>query len=407
MAFTVFKTLSDKIFVPFNDYAGIAGQLIEIVMPIIVLVLTISIMWHGYETIRGKGGQNAFLDVFWKSVRTMLVVGLALTGGAYLGNVVGGIEDLQNTLSSIASGAAPDSNPFASLDASMTKAGETLSYVWDISKQHFGISMTDGIEVSGAMMILQALIMYFGMLCYAAVAAIELAAVTLALKIIFAFGPAFVACFAFPTTAKFFDSWLGAVLKYVLTGTLITMMFGVGNGIFNDYATGINAAKDSLDYLSVGGSCIGAIIFLIAISKKVSEIAASMLGGIAISATAPGVAGPLAALGLAALGGASRAGAYVMGNTAPGAALAEKAIGVSEKFANTGVGAFMQSVAGNKGFIESFHAGANRHLQKKASGGGAEGTGSVTGGERPVTGSFQGMMAAHVRNPNAFNVPNK
>ena len=371
--------------------------MISIVMPLIVLVLTITIMWHGYETIRGKGGQNAFLDVFWKSARTMLVVGLALTGGAYISNVVGTVEDVQNTLASLFSGAGSSTNPFEMLDASVGKALDTYGSIWDTAQSHINISITPGIDsdFSGVMMMFQASLMIFFLGLYALVAAMELMGITLALKLHFALGPLFVAFFAFAATAKFFDAWLGSVLKYVMTAVVISVMVGMGNGIFAGYADSIQANLSTLELISVGLSSMVACGLLIYLTTKVSEIAASMVGGIAISAMSPGVAGPLSAIGSmagGALGGIARGAAHAAGNTAPGAAIAEKVLGAGERYANTGVGALMQAVTGRKGLMESFHSGANRHLQQKASGGGASGTGSVTAGDRPAAAPIQAMM---------------
>ena len=392
MSISIFQSLSSKVLDPFKDYVNVSSQFIDIVMPLIVLVLTISIMWHGYETIRGKGGQNAFLDVFWKSARTMLVVGLALTGGAYIDNIVGGVTELQDTLVNILAGTTPDSNPFVALDASMDKAFTAFKQVYDANTANKSFFPS----FPKIMMVLNAGVILLCMGAYAVTAFLEILIMKLMLMVCFAVGPVFLGLYAFETTAKFFDAWLGAVLSVIFTTSLIMMMVGIGNSIFSGYADAMTAGINDTDWLAVGFSAVFAIVALIVLTKKVPEIAAKILGGVALSSVTPGVAGPLAAIASmagSAAGGVGRGVAHAAGNTAVGANVAGKIAGASEKFANTGVGAVMQSVAGNKGFIESFHAGANRHAQKKTSGG--AGTGSVTGGDRPVTQSMRGMMATH------------
>jgi type IV secretion system protein VirB6 len=379
--FTLFKSLSDKFIAPFNDYIGVTEQLIGMIMPLIVLVLTITIMWHGFETFRGKGGQNAFLDTFANSMRTMLVVGLGLTGGAYIANVVGIITELQNELTNIFAGTAAGSDQFQLLDASMAKVMTVYGQIWDEASQHINISIVPGVssDFTGVLMIIQGSLMALFLGLYALTAALELTGITLILKILFAVGPIFVGLFAFQATAKFFDAWLGMVLKVAFTSVVISMMLGLGNGIFSGYAQAIEANVDTLELITIGFSSILSCVFLIVLIKKVPEMAAGMLGGIALSSTGPGVAGPLQAIGnmaAGAAGGAARGAAHMAGNTATGAGVAGKVAGAAERFSNSGTGHLMRAVAGGNGGVgKAFQAGANRHTG---------GIGSITNG-RPLT----------------------
>jgi type IV secretion system protein VirB6 len=325
--------------------------------------------------MQGKGGQNIFIDTFMNSMQTMLVVSLGLAGGAYMTNVVGIITELQNELTNIFAGTATGGDQFQVLDASMTKVWEVYGQIWDTAMEHISISVVPGVDsdFTGVMMILQGAAMALFLGLYALTAAIELTLLTLVLKVLFAFGPIAVGCFAFKTTAKFFDSWLSMVLKVVLTGVVIGMMVGLGNGIFESYADGISNTVDTMELATVGFSSILACIFMIILVKKVPEMAAGMVGGIAISTSGVSVAPPLKAIGNMAAGAA-----HMAGNTAAGAAVAGKVAGAAERFGNSGAGHLMRSVAlKNGGVGGAFQAGANRHTG---------GTGSVHGSNnRPLT----------------------
>ena len=84
----VIKTQADTVLGMVASWSSIPNTLITWVTPVLLLGLTILIMWHGYKVIRGAGGQDHLLDVFFNSIRVFFVFSLCLVGGVYSSWVV-------------------------------------------------------------------------------------------------------------------------------------------------------------------------------------------------------------------------------------------------------------------------------------------------------------------------------
>lgn len=102
----VIKTQADTVLGMVASWSSIPNTLITWVTPVLLLGLTILIMWHGYKVIRGAGGQDHLLDVFFNSIRVFLVFSLCLVGGVYASNVVIIVQELREGLTGLFSGAA-------------------------------------------------------------------------------------------------------------------------------------------------------------------------------------------------------------------------------------------------------------------------------------------------------------
>ena len=107
------------------------------------------------------------------------------------------------------------------------------------------------------------------------------------LKVLLATGPLFIAAFVFPATARFFDSWLTTVLKYVVTAALIMLAVGMGNGIFDDYTYKMQANAGLMDYMKAAAYSIAASGLLAYFTLKIPALAGDMLGGGGISVFSP------------------------------------------------------------------------------------------------------------------------
>ena len=299
MAFQVFQGIAQPILAATSSLAGIAGTIVGWVTAPILAGLTILIIWHGFNIIRGAGGQHHFLDIFAKSLRAFLVFTLALASGAYAANVVGFVNDLQSNLMTLVSGS------FTSVDIASLGSYQVIDQAMDKSSQAANTAIQWGLnnvsiisfDVTGLVAIVCAALMMGCMMIYGFVACAEMLLIDFALAIIFGLGPLFVACLAFQSTSRFFDAWLGGVLKYVFTAVVIAAVIGLGTGLMTTYAASLQANASTMDYIMASFSALGACGVLIGIAIRAPAIAGDIVGGVGINALGPAIArGPLGAI---------------------------------------------------------------------------------------------------------------
>jgi type IV secretion system protein VirB6 len=379
----IFEPIAQSILGQINAWGGIAATVATWVAAPILIGVTIMIIWHGLNLMRGAGGHHHVLDVFAKTLRAFLVVSLALAGGAYSSNVVGFISDLRTDLANLFVAAPAGASSYAVLDISVGRAVDTmrsmLPWVFD------NTSLLP-LNLTGLIGLFSMAFMVGCIVVYATVAAVNLLLIDFALAIIFAVGPLFVACFAFESTAKFFDAWLGGALKYTFTAVVMAAVLGIGNGILDNFSARIASSPDTIDFIGTAFAALAATGILIVMAFRAPEIAGNIVGGIGISVLGPAAASaPLAAIGSAMKGGArgaANATSYAAGaasTTAPGQRVAQAAAAIRESSVGQRVASaarFTQATGNMQpGSVGgAFNAGAGR----------SAGTGTITNG-RPLT----------------------
>ena len=406
MAFSVFNSLATKILQPVTSAVDVAGTVVTWVVPIFLLGITIQLLMYGIDVIRGAGGNQYFLDALAKVARPFLVLNLALAAGMYTGTVVPFFAELRTELSSLYG--QKGANSYAIIDYAMENVLSTLSYL--VPYVDSKISFIDA-DFSGIIMYACMGIVILAMLFYCALASINLMIIDASLAIVIGLGPLFIACFAWQATAKFFDSWLSTMLKYVFSAALIAMVIGLANGLISKFALGVKASGDSFDFISLAATTVASAAVLVALLVKVPAIAAELVGGIGVQLAGPMAAaralmsGGGAAAGVA--GGAARAGSFAAGAASGPAGRAAAAA------ANTPLGArvlkatesmraqassaasttttaarnFGNAVSGVAADGTKGHGAANAFRMGRQTTSGSSGTGTINGagnGVRPV-----------------------
>jgi type IV secretion system protein VirB6 len=296
---TIFQDLGKYVLdiIDFNGPLQEAGvALITDLIAVITAAHIILIMWQGFNIIRGQGGSFHFLDVFAKSLRVVLVLGIALADGAYMTNVVpffvgdldpaGTQGGLQAQLIGIFSGGSSTTSPFADIDKALS-AGDTaffavLKWAEDKLIPHLywiGISWELGTGIAG---LLVAGIMFLIIILLCILGFADLLVNYIALKLIFGLGPLFIACYAFEATQKFFDSWLSAVLKWVFYSVFLTVVINIATTVLTYFATYVSTqtgASDSQVFEAMFGT-ICAMIALMMFFSKSATVAGDLTGGI-------------------------------------------------------------------------------------------------------------------------------
>ena len=404
-AFTVFSTSGAAILAPFLTFSGASAAVATVMIPILVSGLTINIMWHGYETMRGRGGPNAFLDVCAMSVRVGLVMALGLT--AYTANVVGLINEVIGWLSTLfatagavtGSGLSGSVTPaLTALDASCQIAVDSMSRIWDVATgtgtasgqpSHITIDLVPfKTDFSGVMMITQGLVMLLAFSIYACIAAFELLYIQIALLIFYAIGPLFIAAYAFKSTEHFFSSWLKGICQFAITAVVIAMCIGLGNSILSTYVARISTNLAVLDFLQLGVASLVASIMLILVVTKVPELATHIVGGISVSSAAF-AAGRVA-------DSVNRATGSMPGGPNPFFAGLGRGLGASAAGAGSGIGS---AAAGLGKGVGAFAAGLGKGAGQFSAAVGnrfsgmVDGTGRITGSNtRPPGQSIKSML---------------
>ena len=318
-SFTLFSSIGNSILTPFLTVTAAQSALITAVQPIIIAGITINIMWHGYQTILGKGGPNAFLDVWALTLRPALVLALGVI--AYTTNVTGLIDSMIGYLSGlfstagslpVATGSSAAAGGTVSatlgvLDSAMSSAVSSFEHIFAIATGDTVYCAANGIspcinhitlnllnnsppDFSGINMIVQGFVMLVAFVIYALVAAFELLYINIALLIFYAIGPLFIAAYAFRVTEHWFSSWLKGAAQYGLTAILIATTIGIANAILQNYVTSIATNLSSMNFFLLGVSSIASAIMLLLLIYKIPELASHIVGGFSLQSSASTVA---------------------------------------------------------------------------------------------------------------------
>lgn len=277
----VIKTQADTILGMVASWSGIPNTLVTWVTPVLLLGLTISIMWHGYKIVRGVGGQDHLVDVFFNSIRVFLIFSLCLVGGAYASNVMVIAQELREGLTGLFSGSTAD--VYTQLDGVLKQSSDAYKQIIDYGLEHLEFTIT-GSDTTGIVPLAGGTFMIGFMVLYIFVAAINLIVIDFSLAVFFALGPLFIACLAFQGTAQFFNTWLSGILKYIFTAVVISAIIGLGLGLIQAYATALSAQPpENIDYAGqtlVAALSIGILVYL---TFKAAQIGADLAGGVALN----------------------------------------------------------------------------------------------------------------------------
>jgi type IV secretion system protein VirB6 len=350
-------------------WAKVYEAVVIVVLPLVLTGLSIQIIWYGIQVMNGQASFHAS-DVLVKNLRVFLVVSLALAGGAYAANVIGFFEELRNWLVGLFT-KSPALNPYAALDLSIEKASravnDQLPWVFANIKPFTG-NMTGLVGLGSMALMLGCLVLY------ALVSAANLLYINFAFAFIWAVGPIAIAALAFPAFARFFDSWLSAVLKHTMTMVVICAVAGLGNGILEDFCNGLEKNAENGLLISAAMAALGATGVMIFLAFRIPALAADLVGGIGLSLASP------AALGAPSPGGGGSGGGALGAASNAGKSLARGALNAGAHVAGAAAGA----IGGSK-----WASGAAQWASNTAVGKGAAAVGAAAGRFASATGNMK------------------
>lgn len=290
-----FQTFSSWLSGRLATYIGQnTAQVASILEPAVVTLGTVYVMIWGYLQLTGRI-EEPFGTGLKRIARLALVFGVSLH--LWLYNTIL-VDTFYNAPTEFAAAVIGASDPIHTIDAIWNQGGAVADQLFRGGAGWGRI----GFAVAGA--VAWALV---GLLCVYAMFLLALSSI--ALSVLLALGPLFIAFLLFDGTRRFFEAWLGQLANYALITILTVMVSALLLQLVATYAQQTAARGTSItidDALNMLLATVLVFLFL----RQVMPIAAGLAGGVALNSM--GAVGramrlPMKAVvsGLAALGGAS------------------------------------------------------------------------------------------------------
>ncbi|MBV9345418.1 MAG: type IV secretion system protein [Gammaproteobacteria bacterium] len=236
--------------------------------PAVVTLATVYVMSWGYLQLTGRIDEPLTAGLR-RLVTLAVVLGAALHLWLYNSLLV---DTFYRAPAQLAAAVVGSSDPVSLLDDIWTQGGAVADTLWN----NGGVFSGDfGYYIAGA--VVWALI---GLLCVYTMFLIALSSIALA--VLLALGPLFLAMLLFEATQRFFAAWLAQLANYALITVLTVLVAALLLQVVANYAQQTAArgtallTVDALDLLLVA-----VLVFLLL--RQILPIAAALAGGVALS----------------------------------------------------------------------------------------------------------------------------
>ncbi len=240
----------------------------RVLEPAVVTLVTLYVMVWGYLHLTGRIDEP-FVFGLKRILTVAVILGVALRMWLYNTVIV---DTFYTAPAEFAAAVVGASDPVHTIDSIWERGGAVAGQLWKnggFLADHFGYYI--------AGLIVWVLI---GLLCVYTMFLIALSHVALA--ILLALGPLFIAMLLFETTKRLFDAWLAQLANYALI-TILTIMAGaLLLQIVNSYAiqtAGLGVGIQTVDALNM--LLVSVLVFLF--MRQVMPIAAGLAGGTAFN----------------------------------------------------------------------------------------------------------------------------
>jgi type IV secretion system protein VirB6 len=278
------------------------SRLAAVLEPAVITLATIYVMAWGYLHLTGK-----ITEPFEAGLKRVALIALILGTGLrlWLYNTVI-VDTFYTAPAQLAAAVVGASDPVGTIDAIWDSGGTVAGNLWDKG----GLLSGDfGFYLAGA--VVWCLI---GVLCVYAMFLIALSSIALA--VLLALGPLFIALLFFDATRRFFSAWIAQLANYGLITILTVMVAALLLKIVQSYAAQTAARGTAIltvDALNM--MLVALLVFLVL--RQVMPIASALAGGTSLSSfgiASRGVSSGLRTLGRSALlPAALKAAPYVAG----------------------------------------------------------------------------------------------
>lgn len=244
------------------------SRLASILEPTVLTLATIYVMAWGYLHLTGK-----IAEPFESGLKRIAMIALVLGVGLrlWLYNTVI-VDTFYNAPSQLVAAMVGAADPVATLDSIWNSGGTVAGNLWDKG----GLLSGDfGFYLAGA--VVWCLI---GMLCVYAMFLIALSSIALA--VLLALGPLFIALLLFDATRRFFMAWIAQLANYGFITLLTVMVAALLLRIVQSYAAQTAARGTAIltvDALNM--MLVALLVFLVL--RQVMPTAAALAGGASLN----------------------------------------------------------------------------------------------------------------------------
>jgi type IV secretion system protein VirB6 len=243
------------------------ARLAGVLEPAVVTLATVYVMVWGYLQLTGRTDEPV-LTGLKRIIGLALVLGVGLRLWLYNTLIVDTFYDAPAQLAAAVIGGT---DPIGTIDTIWERGGTVAGNLWEKG----GVMTGDfGYYLAGAMV--WSLI---GLLCVYAMFLIALSSIALA--VLLALGPLFIAALLFDATRRFFSAWISQLANYGLITLLTVMIAALLLQVVQSYAAQTaarGAAILTVDALHM--VLIAVLVFLVL--RQVMPIASGLAGGLAL-----------------------------------------------------------------------------------------------------------------------------
>ncbi|MHB8477979.1 MAG: TrbL/VirB6 family protein [Steroidobacteraceae bacterium] len=244
------------------------ARLASILEPAIVMVATIYVMAWGYLHLTGKIDEPVLTGL--KRIALLaLILGVGLRLWLYNTVIV---DTFYNAPAQLAAAMVGSADPVGTIDAIWSSGGTVADHLWTR-----GSYFSTDIGFRFAAVLVWCLI---GVLCVYAMFLFALSSIALA--VLLALGPLFIASLFFDATKRFFAAWMAQLANYALITVLTVMVSALLLQVVNAYAAqtaALGSAILTVDVLNM--LLIAVMVFLV--MRQVMPIAAALAGGASLN----------------------------------------------------------------------------------------------------------------------------
>jgi type IV secretion system protein VirB6 len=239
------------------------ARLASILEPAVVTVATIYVMAWGYLQLTGKIEEPVLTGL-----KRILVLALILGVGLrlWLYNTVI-VDTFYNAPAQLAAAVVGSADPVGTIDAIWDRGGSVVGILWDKGGLGFYLA---GLLVG----------CLIGLLCVYAMFLLALSSIALA--VLLALGPLFIASLFFEATKRFFAAWIAQLVNYGLITVLTVMVAALLLQIVRSYATQTAARGSAIATFDVLNMLLIAVLVFLVL-RQIMPIAAGLAGGVSLN----------------------------------------------------------------------------------------------------------------------------
>jgi type IV secretion system protein VirB6 len=252
---------------------GLSSSIASAIEPLVFAAVTIWIIMFGWTTLRGEV-QEPVSQFAIRAFKVSALLTLALNTAIYQANVVVFVNGLT---SGLVQTTMPGSNAniFSAIDLVDTKAYNYMHMLWERGTNLF--------PIGGYADLFSAAIVLFSAGAIEIVIGGLLSLAKVAISLMLAVGPLFLACMAFGPTKRFGEGWFAKVANYVLLIFFLATAAAMCLSIYSTFVDRMaaasandNALGDAMSFLILCGTLVLVIV-------QLPGMAAGIAGGAAIS----------------------------------------------------------------------------------------------------------------------------